>query len=158
MDPTSGDANASERIASTLELLAKGGGLLGMLWAFLAKVLKPWIEARRKARVTEIRDAIAPEVDKLNDLIEREEQCAERNEELHDRQQIFHERQQRIFGEFDQMLKILVDNRERINEQNDLLDQVFALDRRVDPDRRREIDVMLAELHQRRKDARRTED
>lgn len=151
VDPTGGDAQASERIASTLELLAKAGGILGMLWAFLAKVAKPLIAWWRESQAKTIRTVLAPQLEKLDRLIEQEDGCTQRMERVL-------ERVGEVFEEFDLVMAVTTYTQERQDETNDLLDEVFALDRRIDPVRRKRVEEMIQALHERRLGRRREVD
>ena len=128
VDPTGGDAHASERVASTIELLVKAGGLLGMLWAFLAKVAKPYHEYRQQQMARTIKAVVAPMLAP-------------------------------IVNDHDLLLEIALDNRERHDEVNALLDALgFTTDRRSTDERRAEIAEMVATLAERRRARRRNPD
>lgn len=134
-----------ERLASVAQTLITIGGALGMFWAFLAKVAKPWIEWRRKSIARTVREAIGPELKAMEALIAREETCAEGQEKIL-------RRQNKIFDDVDTLLIVALDNRDRLDEFGQLLDAVgFDSDRRTDSEKRKQVDGMLSELRTRRK-------
>lgn len=147
----SAHVDATARVLDTLDHLLRVAAWPGAVWLAVQGVAKPFMEWRRKSIGRTIRDALEPDLKKLSALVDREEDCAEAHERVLERQAV-------MFGEFDNILSILTDNRSRIDEVNELLDQVFALDRRVDGERRREVDAMLAQLNHRRQAERRKDD
>lgn len=137
----------SGRALDVLEWGAKAAlALLGM-WGFLEKVAKPYTTWRRKHIATQIREALRPELDRM----ERLSGCADRIE-------LVLRRQDHLFKDIDDFLVVARTNTERIDETNDLLDEVFHLDRRVNPERRAHIDSILAGLARRQQDRRRDAD
>lgn len=147
--PPTSDPQIAEKVASTLELYAKIAGGVGALWVFLAKVAKPYQEWQRERMATQMRAVFAPEIAKMNALFEKEDGCADRLEAVVTEMQDLSARQASTFDDLDTLLDIVRDNRERHDEHDALMDTVFGLDRRIDPDRRKEIDSMLRELQER---------
>jgi hypothetical protein len=128
VNPPSSDPQLSERAADTIELLVKAGGLLGMLWAFMEKVLKPFQERRKDRTARAIRDAMVPV---LGPILE----------------------------DHDTLVEIALDNRERHDETNELLDLLgFCADRRTSDDRREKMTAMVESLAERRRERRRKVD
>ena len=149
--PPPNDPQIAERIASTVELATKVGVVLGGMWAFLAKVAKPYQAWRRQHLETALRAVFAPELAKLNQALEQENGCAQRMEKVL-------ERQEAVFDDLDMVLHVTRDTRDRQDETNELLDGVLGLERRVDEDRRIEIASMLDTLQDRRRARRRAEE
>lgn len=141
--------DALERLLDVAQFAAKAAIALGSVWAFLAKVGKPYLEWRRRWRRQELRGAFEQELQLLNSMVESASDCAEETE-----QTVIQVRS--LFGDMDQVLEIATDNRERIDEINQLLDQLgFSSERRTDEERRAEIDVMLDSLNEQRRRRRR---
>lgn len=130
-------AETSERVARVLEILATAGGLLTMMWVFLTKLAK-----------RAVRTILEPELKQLNNLIGAEDGCAQRMERMVDHLDD-------VLSEFDLLVGIVRDTRERQDETSELLNEVFGLERRIDPDRRRRVEMMFTQLHERRVTTRR---
>lgn len=145
--------DAAARVASTLELWAKIGGSLLLLWGFLARVYKPLVLWRREHQAKVIREVLAPELRQLQHIITEEHGCAERLEGVV-------RALREIYGDHDKLIEIALDNRERLDENNDFLDALgFASrERRTDEDRRRLVDTMVKELAASRRERRRALD
>jgi hypothetical protein len=125
MNPPAGDPHLSERAADTIELLAKSGGLLAMLWAFIARVLKPYHEYRQAQLARTIRAVVEPML-------------------------------KPILRDHDVLVDIALDNRERHDETNELLNFLgFTSDRRTSDERREEVSEMVHGLAERRRERRR---
>jgi hypothetical protein len=125
MNPPAPDAQHAERVADTVELLVKVGGLLGMLWAFIARVLRPYHDRRQAALARTILSVMEPALKPFQD-----------DHEL--------------------LLDIALDNRERHDEINELLDALgFTTDRRSDSDRREAVSEKVMALAERRRERRR---
>lgn len=147
-EPTN-DPEIAARVASTVEWLIKTGITLGGAWAFLSKVAKPYSEWRRKHAAQTIRELLAPELAMLSRVISQEDGCADRMERVLARQEA-------LFADHDILVEIAMDNRERHDETNLLLDAMgFASDRRTNTERREEIRRMIEELERRRRERRR---
>jgi hypothetical protein len=127
-----------------IEWIAKAAVGLGSIKVFLAGIYKPFMEWRRKLVAQTVREVLAPELKQLQDIIAEESGCAE---SLKITARSMHE----MFNDLDKMLVIATDNRARIDETNDLLDEVFNLDRRIDHERAAEIDALLTGLAERQK-------
>ncbi len=139
------------RMASTLELLAKVGGTLALLWGFLAKVIKPYQTWRRESQARIIREILAPELAQLREITVHEDSCARRLEVV-----LSHLRD--LFGDHDSLLTIAIDNRDRLDETNELLDAIGFTSSRQHPDRIEHINSVVAKLDERRKIRRRSTD
>lgn len=135
------DPNTVQRASDVLELLAKVAGSLGLLWAFLAKIWAPYKARRDENLKRAIRDALESEISVVESLNHPEEGWKSRIE--------------RIERTLDRLSELALNNQERHDETNDLLDALgFTTDRRTGDDRR--IDQMVTDLkdrrHQRRRD------
>lgn len=146
--PPPNDPQITERVADVVELLAKIAGGVGIVWAFLLKGAKPFIEWRRKAKGRErlelerhVREMFAAELrafGALSDLPGRFDLLAK---------------------DHDILLDIALDNRERHDETTALLDFLgFTSDRRSSDDRREAVADMVNALAERRRDRRRKGD
>lgn len=148
VDPPS-DPNMNERAISILEWAAKAVISLGAIKAFLSGIYKPFVTWRREHTVRTVRDALKPELDNLDRIIAQEESCATRMEEVLEQTRM-------IFKEFDDVLEVMMDNRDRIDETNGLLDELgLSTERRASDDRREAVQSMVDRLHERRKSRRR---
>lgn len=146
-------ADVAARLASTLELLAKIGGSLALVLGFLRAAIPPvrrFIEWRRENQARVIREVLKPELARLDQVIEHEDGCAGRMEQVLDRLRQF-------FADHDYLIAIAIDNRERLNENNDFLDALgfTSRERRSDEDRRKVIDDMVHDLDKKRRARRR---
>lgn len=138
------DPEFTKRALDFAEFGAKLVVALGAMWAFVVKIVKPYSDWRKQRLAAELREILKPELDRL----ERLGACADRIE-------IVLERQSAMFNDIDDFMLIARTNTERIDETNDLLDEVFHLDRRVNADRRKVIDTILADLAHRQQNRRR---
>lgn len=128
MNAPPNDPQLSKRAAETIQILVEAGGLLGMLWAFLAKVLKPYHEYRRNHMARLIREVMVPVL-------------------------------RPILDDHDVLLEIALDNRERHDEMNELLDILgFSTERRASDERRAKLTEMVETLADRRRERRRQVD
>lgn len=143
--PPPGDPQITERVASVVELLAKIAGGVAIIWAFLLKGAKPFIEWRRKVKSreraeleTHVREMFAAELREFKSLAG-----------IIDRIDV-------LFADHDLLLDIALDNRERHDETNELLDVLgFTTDRRASDERREKVTEMVHILAERRRDRRR---
>ena len=142
------DPNITERLVDLLEYAARVAIPLGALKVFFVGVYKPFVTWRREHTAKTIREVLKPELDQLKSMIEDESGCAGQMKEVLTQMRT-------IFHDLDLFLEVSHDNRERQDETNELLDEVFGIERRVDLKRRKEIDDMLALLAERRKARRR---
>lgn len=151
--PVPETTDAAARIASTVELWAKIAGSLLILWGFIARVYKPLVLWRREHQARVIREVLKPELARLDQVLEHEDGCAGRMEQVLDRLRAF-------FADHDYLIEIALDNRERLDENNDFLDALgfAARERRTDEDRRKLIDNMVRDLVEKRRDRRRSVD
>lgn len=138
------DPQITERAASTVELLIKSGSLLGMLWLGVTKVLKPYHDYRRNSLKAAMAEILEPTMAKMNEAIDKEADCAER-------QTVVYERQTALFEDIDLFLKLAEDSHARHDETNGLLDQLFGLERRIDHEKRQEVEGILKVLRNRRR-------
>lgn len=142
-----GDPTA--RALDVIEWAAKAAIALGSLKVFLAGIYKPFVTWRRAHTAKVVREVLDPELSALRKIIVQEEGCATRMEEVLVQTRM-------IFQEFDDVLEVLMDNRERIDETNGLLDEMgFSTDRRGTDARHEQVKVMVEKLHERRKHRRR---
>lgn len=143
--PPPNDPQIGERIADVLELGAKVSIALGALWAFVAKVVKPFTVWRRAARIkaraeneSEFRQMFDKEIQAINRLPSVEARIDE------------------LFKDHDILLDVAFDNRERHDETNALLDFLgFTSDRRTSDERRDAVTEMVTTLAERRRERRR---
>jgi hypothetical protein len=147
--PAPTDPQIAEKVASVVELYAKIAGALGAVWLGLAKVAKPYQEWKREHLATTMRDIFAAELTQLAEAVEAETSCAERMAKVL-------QRQEDLFDEFDLVIAVVHDTRDRQDETNQLLDALaFTSDRRSNGDRRAQVDEMIASLHESRNARRR---
>lgn len=145
---TATDPHLSQRFLDVLDYGARVAISLGGIKLFLAGIYKPFITWRREHTAKTIREVLKPELDQLRSMIEDESGCAGQMREVLVQMRT-------IFADLDMFLEVSHDNRERQDETNELLDEVFGIERRVDLKRRKEIDEMLTVLAERRKARRR---
>lgn len=140
------DPDAAQRALDVVEFLAKLGGGLLIVWGFIARVAKPFVDWRRKRLQDAIRDALKADLDPLR--------------ELPDRVRLALERQDQVFDEIDLFVAVMSDHRERLEEFSGLLDEVglASRDRRVNAERQRLADDAFAELQGRLRSRRRQDD
>lgn len=114
-DPTLG-----RRVLDVLTILASVAGSLAIVWGFLKMVGKPWYDWRQRRQAAIIREVLKPQLDALDSICAREEANVTANREL--------------FKDFDKLMEIALDNRDRLDDMNNLLDALgFASrDRRAD--------------------------
>lgn len=149
MNPPAAPDNVSQ-IVGTVDFVTKAAAVVLTAITILEKVIKPYgvyrdaqREAVKSSFAQSVRDLLRPELDKLDRVTSREEECVER-------QELVLQRQREMFTEFDHMLAIVVDGYDRINEINTLLDVAgFSSERRVDTERRKQATLMLQQLNQR---------
>ena len=115
MPPTNG-----QRAAATVQLLASVAGSLLIVWGFLAKVGKPFIEWRRRKLVEIMRDVLRDELGKAQ-----------------------------LFADLDSLIKLASDNHERLDEINDLLTAMGVGNDRRGPDRAKDAREILERLSER---------
>ena len=138
------DPQFADRAASTVELLIKSGSLLGMLWLGVTKVLKPYHDYRRSSLKAAMAEILEPTLAKMNNAIEREVESAER-------QAVLYERQTVLFEDIDLFIKLAEDSHDRQDETNGLMDQLFGLERRIDHEKRVEVEGILKVLRNRQR-------
>jgi hypothetical protein len=145
--------DAAQRAADTIEFIAKLAGSLAVVWAFIAKVGKPFTEWRRKQLTAAIREALATELAAIAKI-------PERDEEVNAKLMLALERQGQIFDELDLFVMVVAEGRERMDDLSELLDETgFASrERRRNPDRRHAADQALTELQGRLVSRRRREE
>lgn len=134
--------------ADTLDFLIRLGGSVAALWVTVSKIWKPYIVWRRDHLAKVIREVLKPELEQLARQATREERCSDSMEKAIE---TMHE----VFRDLDGYHVLAMDNRDRLDETNELLDQIFSLDRRVDWERKQEIDSLLVILKERAKARRR---
>jgi hypothetical protein len=149
--PTPPDFDVAGRAASTLELWAKMAGAGLIVWGFLERVAKPYFTWRREAQGRMIREILKPELDQLRNMREEEDGCARRME--HVLRQL-----KELFGDHDGLYLVALDNRERLDETNGLLDSMGFSSAARHPDRSAYIKEIVERLGERRKARRRNTD
>lgn len=140
------DINA--RAFDIIEWGAKAAIGLGSIKVFLASIYKPFVEWRKEHNAKTIREVLAPELAQLQQMIHDESGCADN---MQTAVRAFAE----VFHDLDRFLSITIDNRDRIDETNDLLNEIFHLEPRIDRQRAAEIEGLLNELSERQKIRRR---
>lgn len=148
MKPVTVSPDLGQRIADVLDYGARVAISLGAVKLFLSGIYKPLVTWRREHTAKTIREVLAPELSQLQAIIEDESGCAGQMKDV--LAQMRH-----IFVDLDLFLDVAHDNRDRQDETNELLDEVFGIERLVDPKRRKEVEEMLQVLADRRKARRR---
>lgn len=135
-----------QRVGSVLEYSAKAAVSAGVLWAFFAKIAKPFVKWWSARRAVEIRLALKSELD-----------CMNRMPDLEEAIKAVLERQTAMFEEMDLFMVVANENHERLDEFRDLMDEVglASRDRREVADRRQQVTGALKELYERRQGRRR---
>lgn len=144
MPPQNGvDPETIQRASDVIETLAKVAGSLGIVWAFVAKVLVPYRRWKDAHRAREIREALKPELDAFADLLHPDEGWKARLD--------------RVEKTLDKLVPLALDNQNRHDETNELLDALgFTSDRRGGKERReQELREMVEELNSERRHFRR---
>jgi hypothetical protein len=132
-----------------LDWAGKAMVVLAAIKTFLVAVYQPWKKWRREHDAKTIREVLAPELAQLRTIIDDESGCAGRMTDVLTQMRA-------IFGDLDMFLEVAADNRERLDETNELLDAVgFNADRRVDEVQRDRIAKTMADLTERRRKRRR---
>lgn len=144
MTPTPTSADAMKRLLDTLETWVKLGGALAALWLFIRRVLKPFIEWRRKSLAILIKEILKDELNRLDSVGAREDEVFRLLGRVLARQDEF-------FKDVDAFILIATHNTERIDEVNDLLDASgYASERRSGEDRRN-VEGQMQQLLERRR-------
>lgn len=143
----------AQRVADTVEFLARIAGAALIVWGFIAKAGKPYFQWRQKQFSATIRAVLKEELACLAQLTAREE-------EINAKLDLALERQERVFDELDLFVAVLADSRDRLDEVKDLLNEAgyASRDRRIHSDRRVAADEAMAELQGRLRGRRRQED
>lgn len=136
------DPHVQARIIDLLEWAGRAAIALATMKGFLAGIYKPFATWRKEHNAKTIREVLKPELDQLANIIHDESGCAENMKSMLDHMRV-------VFDDLDKFLVIATDNRDRLDETNALLDEVFHLERRVDLERRAAIDEMLLNLRDR---------
>lgn len=149
MSPTvpTPDPTISKRALDVIQWLATVAGSLAILWGFMAKVGKPFVEWRRRRMAEVIREVLTAELSRLDGICDREEQIL-------DGYQKVLARQEAIFRDLDMLIEIALDNRDRLDEMNALMDEL-GLSSRDRRERAIDVDNMIDTLNERRKARRR---
>jgi hypothetical protein len=130
---------SDERALDVLELLAKAAIALGTIKLFLVGILKPYAEWRKEHTARTIRSVLGPELRQLNDIINKEDGCAKRLESaVATMRELFHD--------FDDIRQVVHAHNGQHEETNDLLNQVFGIERRMDFEKAEEINSLLVRL------------
>lgn len=130
-----------KRVADVLDYGARLTVSLVAIWAFVEKIGKPYSTWRRRRLAEELREILKPELENLAAM----KKCT-------DHIDLVLTRQDALFRDIDDFLVIARTNTERIDETNDLLDEIFHLDRRVNTERRVKIDELLNTLARRQQE------
>jgi hypothetical protein len=140
------DPDAARRSAEVLELWAKVAGGLAIVWGFVEKVAKPYQTWRKHQLAAAIDEVISPKMAAF------EQRAAERNAYIVRKLNEWR-------GDHDHMIEVVLDNRERHNELNDLLSELgLSSERRHDHERRALIDAAMSQLQQRQRERRMIDD
>lgn len=147
---------ASARLLDLADYLVRIGAGVVAVWGVVSKIGKPAYAFR--AKILEKRDtALAA---KIRSILDPELQDLGRLGTCTDQLETVLKRQREVFADLDNVLSVVSDNRDRIDETNDLLNVLgFSSDRRT-PDtaeRREEFDRMLVLLRERTKGRSRAE-
>lgn len=146
--PPPSDPQFGDRIADVVEMGAKTAIGLGAIWALVAKVLKPYQVWRRASKAKARKELEA----QMREMFAVELSAFKEFSGIPDRLDT-------LFQDHDLLLEIALDNRERHDETNALLDFLgFASERRTSEDRREEVTKMVTTLADRRKARRRQGD
>lgn len=154
MEPVTRDG--AELVGAVVEFLAKVAGSLLIVWGFIVRVWKPFVEWRRRRLTDAIRLALKAELEAMAGL-------PERDQALLDKVNLALDRQEQVFSEIDLFVIVMADSRDRMDEVTDLLNVSGFASRDRRPvertDRRRHADEAMAELQgQLRARRRRTDD
>ena len=138
--------DATQRAADVVEFLATVAGSLLIVWGFIARIAKPFVDWRRDRLRDAIRDALKADLDPLRALPSQVKRALDR--------------QDQVFDEIDLFVAVIADNRERLDDISSLLDEVgyASRDRRTSTERRQLADDAFAELQGRLRSRRRKED
>lgn len=148
------DPHTAKAVNDVIEYGGKAAVSLAAIVGFFRLVAQPimnWRSAardrRKKAEAELIRSVLAEEIQKLDAICAREETV------LDEYQKVI-SRQEQIFRDLDILLEVALDNRDRLDEMNSLLDEVgfCSRDRR---DRESDVILMVEGLLERRKQRRR---
>jgi hypothetical protein len=136
--------DVTKRVLDVVEFGSKSALGIGSVWALLEKVIKPFYEWRKKHMANVIREILKDELATINHVAQDRKDFVEVVTRVFDRQGI-------LFDDIDQFIEVSNDNRERVDEVNELLDAIgLSAERRMDPDRRKRVDTLLANLEERR--------
>lgn len=150
MTPPPDEVDVASRIAATVQIWATIAGALAIVWGFLVRVYKPLVMWRREHQARVIREVLAPELRQLKEFAAHEDSCVGQMETVLEKLREF-------FGDHDSLISISIDNRERLDENNDFLDALgfTSRERRTDEERRKIIDDLVSELGRRSRARRR---
>jgi hypothetical protein len=148
------DPQTTKAVNDVIEYGGKAAISLASIIAFVKLIAQPIIKwrdtrraARKKAEAEMIREVLREEIGRLDAICEREEQI------LDEYQKII-ARQEQIFRDIDHLVELALDNRDRLDEINALMDELglSSRDRRL---RDEEMQAVLEGLVDRRKQRRR---
>lgn len=150
------ETEAASHLMNVMEWAAKAAVALASIKLGFVALYKPiaewrleYVKRRKEAQAATIREVLAPELTQLRSIIDDETGCAGSMKDVLAQMRA-------IFGDLDMFLDVAMDNRERLDETNDLLDAVgFNADRRIDSSQRDKIAATMAELTERRRRRRR---
>lgn len=150
--------DTAERVGDVLEWGGKLAVSLAAIWAFIAKIGKPYFAWRQRMRQQMIRSALTEELDCIKRMTTKQEETDHKIDLVLERQTV-------TFEDMELFLDIAHGIKERQDEVSDLLDEVglASRDRREgregrDEDRRSRVSTALDALQDRRKARRRRDD
>lgn len=139
------EQDAATRAGDIIEFLSKAGGLIVLIAGFLKWAWAPYQKRKKRLMAEMIKEILGTELTSLKNLIEREDSCADRMDKAV-------EQIKQLFDEHDMLVKVVFENRDRIDETAGLLDAVGISTDRRDPER---ISEMMDQLEERRNARRR---
>lgn len=111
------DPTISKRALDSIQVLATVAGSLTVVWGFMKVAGTPFFEWRKRRQTEIVRTVLKEQLDRLDAVCDREEEI------LREYSRIV-QRQEAIFRDLDVLLDIAQDNRDRLDEINELLDSV----------------------------------
>jgi hypothetical protein len=148
------DPHTAKAVNDVIEYGGKAAVSLAAIAAFVRLIAQPvmkWRDtrrtARKKAEAEMIREVLREEIARLDAICKREEQILDEYVKII-------ARQEQIFRDIDQLVELALDNRERLDEINCLMDELglTSRDRRLKDE---EMQAVLEGLVDRRKHRRR---
>lgn len=154
MSPQPPGPQTTKAVNDVIEYGGKAAVSLTAVYAFVALIAKPFLTWRknhkielRRREADLIRDILKEDLARLSGVCDREEEIMTAQREML-------ARQAQIFNDTDRLIDVALDNRDRLDEMNELMDELGLASR----DRReRELvnDTVLKHLAERRRARRR---